>query len=137
MSIHAFDLNADGVVELITGWSNGKVSTQPLMLQKCDSSLGCWTQQLINFYCISSWASVFDCVLLLFQIDARSDRTGEVIFKDNFSSSVAGVVEGDYRLDGQQQLICTSIDGEGMLFGCVFLYVFWIHMYIRKHIVID
>ncbi|KAM4553842.1 BBSome complex member BBS2 [Fundulus diaphanus] len=69
MSIHAFDLNGDGVVELITGWSNGK-------------------------------------------IDARSDRTGEVIFKDNFSSSVAGVVEGDYRLDGQKQLICTSIEGE-------------------------
>ncbi|KAJ0069534.1 hypothetical protein NL108_008487, partial [Boleophthalmus pectinirostris] len=69
MSIHAFDLNADGVVELITGWSNGK-------------------------------------------IDARSDRTGEVIFKDNFSSSVAGVVEGDYRLDGQKQLICTSVEGE-------------------------
>ncbi|XP_029687950.1 BBSome complex member BBS2 [Takifugu rubripes] len=69
MSIHAFDLNADGVVELITGWSNGK-------------------------------------------IDARSDRTGEVIFKDNLLSSVAGVVEGDYRLDGQQQLICTSVDGE-------------------------
>uniref|UniRef100_A0A3Q2DAX2 Bardet-Biedl syndrome 2 n=1 Tax=Cyprinodon variegatus TaxID=28743 RepID=A0A3Q2DAX2_CYPVA len=69
MSIHAFDLNADGVVELITGWSNGK-------------------------------------------IDARSDRTGEVIFKDNFSSSVAAVVEGDYRLDGQKQLICTSIEGE-------------------------
>uniref|UniRef100_A0A1A8IQZ3 Bardet-Biedl syndrome 2 protein homolog n=1 Tax=Nothobranchius kuhntae TaxID=321403 RepID=A0A1A8IQZ3_NOTKU len=69
MSIHAFDLNADGVVELITGWSNGK-------------------------------------------IDARSDRTGEVIFKDNFSSSVAGVVEGDYRLDGEKQLICASIEGE-------------------------
>uniref|UniRef100_A0A3Q3J768 BBSome complex member BBS2 n=1 Tax=Monopterus albus TaxID=43700 RepID=A0A3Q3J768_MONAL len=69
MSIHAFDLNADGVVELITGWSNGK-------------------------------------------IDARSDHTGEVIFKDNLSSSVAGVVEGDYRLDGQKQLICASIEGE-------------------------
>lgn len=69
MSIHAFDLNADGVVELITGWSNGK-------------------------------------------IDARSDRTGEVIFKDNFSASVAGVVEGDYRMDGQVQLICASVDGE-------------------------
>lgn len=26
MSIHAFDLNSDGVCELITGWSNGKVS---------------------------------------------------------------------------------------------------------------
>ncbi|CAL8292923.1 unnamed protein product [Boreogadus saida] len=69
MSIHAFDLNGDGVVELITGWSNGK-------------------------------------------IDARSDRTGDVIFKDNFSSSVAGVVEGDYRMDGQVQLICTSTEGE-------------------------
>ncbi|XP_026975669.1 Bardet-Biedl syndrome 2 protein isoform X3 [Orcinus orca] len=69
MSIHAFDLNSDGVCELITGWSNGKV-------------------------------------------DARSDRTGEVIFKDNFSSAVAGVVEGDYRMDGHIQLICCSVDGE-------------------------
>ncbi|XP_055409145.1 Bardet-Biedl syndrome 2 protein isoform X5 [Bubalus kerabau] len=69
MSIHAFDLNSDGVCELITGWSNGKV-------------------------------------------DARSDRTGEVIFKDNFSSAIAGVVEGDYRMDGCQQLICCSVDGE-------------------------
>lgn len=69
MSIHAFDLNSDGVCELITGWSNGKV-------------------------------------------DARSDRTGEVIFKDNFSSAIAGVVEGDYRMDGHTQLICCSVDGE-------------------------
>ncbi|XP_029464577.1 Bardet-Biedl syndrome 2 protein isoform X2 [Rhinatrema bivittatum] len=69
MSIHAFDLNSDGVRELITGWSNGK-------------------------------------------IDARSDRTGEVIFKDNFTSSIAGVVEGDYRMDGNPQLICCSVDGE-------------------------
>ncbi|KAL6039451.1 hypothetical protein STEG23_025156 [Scotinomys teguina] len=68
-SIHAFDINSDGVCELITGWSNGKV-------------------------------------------DARSDRTGEVIFKDNFSSAIAGVVEGDYRMDGHVQLICCSVDGE-------------------------
>lgn len=72
MSIHAFDLNSDGVNELITGWSNGKV-------------------------------------------DARSDRTGEVIFKDNFSSAIAGVVEGDYRMDGHIQLICCSVDGESKL----------------------
>uniref|UniRef100_A0A673V1V5 BBSome complex member BBS2 n=1 Tax=Suricata suricatta TaxID=37032 RepID=A0A673V1V5_SURSU len=69
MSIHAFDLNSDGVCELITGWSNGKV-------------------------------------------DARHDRTGEVIFKDNFSCAVAGVLEGDYRMDGRTQLICCSVDGE-------------------------
>lgn len=54
---------------------------------------------------------------VLWQIDARSDRTGEVIFKDNLSSSVAGVVEGDYRLDGQKQLICASVEGEGTLCG--------------------
>ncbi|XP_055001382.1 Bardet-Biedl syndrome 2 protein [Sorex araneus] len=69
MSIHAFDLDSDGVCELITGWSNGKV-------------------------------------------DARSDRTGEVIFKDNFSSAIAGVVEGDYLMEGHPQLICCAVDGE-------------------------
>lgn len=35
MSIHAFDLNADGVVELITGWSNGKVSLLEITLSGC------------------------------------------------------------------------------------------------------
>ena len=29
----------------------------------------------------------------LFKIDARSDRTGEVVFKDNFTHAVAGIVE--------------------------------------------
>lgn len=96
MSIHAFDLDADGVVELITGWSNGKVGTQPAGASRRPGP-------------------VFDSLFPL-QIDARSERTGEVIFKDNLLSSVAGVVEGDYRLDGQQQLICTSVDGEGT--GC-------------------
>ncbi|XP_060537536.1 Bardet-Biedl syndrome 2 protein isoform X4 [Pantherophis guttatus] len=69
MCIDAFDINSDGVCELITGWSSGK-------------------------------------------IDARSDRTGEVIFKDNFASSIAGIVQGDYRMDGSTQLICCSVDGE-------------------------
>lgn len=119
MSIHAFDLNADGVVELITGWSNGKVSMQPLTFQWDTTSHSC---------CNSHWPSVFDYIPLLFQIDARSDRTGEVIFKDNFSSSVAGVVEGDYRLDGQQQLICCSIEGEGMF--VVYVHVKWENIYL-------
>ncbi|XP_026527798.1 Bardet-Biedl syndrome 2 protein [Notechis scutatus] len=72
MCISAFDINSDGVCELITGWSSGK-------------------------------------------IDARSDRTGEVIFKDNFASSIAGIVQGDYRMDGSTQLICCSVDGEGKM----------------------
>ncbi|KAL8584830.1 hypothetical protein ACOMHN_037535 [Nucella lapillus] len=72
ISIKGYDLNSDGVEELITGWSNGKV-------------------------------------------DARSDRTGEVIFKDNFTQAVAGIVKGDYRMDATEsteQLICVSVDGE-------------------------
>lgn len=80
-----------------------------------------WKQP--SFLWSLSWSPTSDHMPLLFQIDARSDRTGEVIFKDNFSSSVAGVVEGDYRLDGQQQLICTSIEGEGMLGACFCMYV--------------
>lgn len=32
MSIHAFDLNSDGVCELITGWSNGKVSLSKIQM---------------------------------------------------------------------------------------------------------
>ena len=48
------------------------------------------------------------------QIDARSDRTGEVVFKDNFSAAIAGILEGDYRMDGKVELICCSVEGEGM-----------------------
>ena len=54
-SIFSFDLDGDGMKELITGWSSGK-------------------------------------------LDARNDKSGEVVFKDSMSSSVAGVTEGDYRL---------------------------------------
>ncbi|KAJ9598202.1 hypothetical protein L9F63_011122 [Diploptera punctata] len=69
VAIYGFDLNGDGIEELITGWSNGK-------------------------------------------IDARSSRTGEVMFKDNLNHSIAGIVEGDYRLSGKNDLICCSVEGE-------------------------
>lgn len=69
ISLSSYDLDNDGVPELITGWSNGK-------------------------------------------LDARSDRTGEVVFKDNFNAPIAGIVKADYRLDGTEQLICVSTEGE-------------------------
>ena len=47
------------------------------------------------------------------KLDARNDKSGEVVFKDSMSSSVAGVTQGDYRMDGKMELITCSSDGEG------------------------
>ena len=48
--MHSFDINNDGVPEVIVGWSSGK-------------------------------------------LDIRNSQTGEVIFKDTFSSHIAGIVQ--------------------------------------------
>ncbi|RZF34924.1 hypothetical protein LSTR_LSTR011418 [Laodelphax striatellus] len=64
-----FDLDGDGVEELVTGWSSGKV-------------------------------------------DARSSRTGEVLFRDVLSQPIAGLVCGDYSKAGTSQLIACSYSGE-------------------------
>jgi hypothetical protein len=71
-SIFGFDLDGDGVKELITGWSNGK-------------------------------------------LDARNDRSGEVVFKDNFNTAIAGLAEGDYRMDGRNELVACATEGESVL----------------------
>ncbi|KAL6265602.1 hypothetical protein P5V15_002396 [Pogonomyrmex californicus] len=69
ISVGTFDINGDGVLELITGWSNGKV-------------------------------------------DARTHNTGEVMFKIQLPSSVAGLVEADYRRMGKPDLVVVSTNGE-------------------------
>lgn len=60
MSIHAFDLNADGVVELITGWSNGKVSTR----QHFDGLFGHLVIWVIICLSFMSWSSVSDDITI-------------------------------------------------------------------------
>ena len=42
----------------------------------------------------------------------RSDLTGEVLFKDNMDSAIAGILQSDFRLDGRQHVIVCSTGGE-------------------------
>ena len=46
------------------------------------------------------------------RLEVRSDRTGEVIYKDNLNQAVAAIVKADYRKDGNQQVIVCGADGE-------------------------
>ena len=69
--LSSYDLDGDGVDELITGWSNGK-------------------------------------------IDARNSQHSGIIFKDELSHGIAGIVSGDYKRAGRNQLIIVSEAGEGM-----------------------
>nr|CAH7736700.1 unnamed protein product [Callosobruchus chinensis] len=46
------------------------------------------------------------------KIDCRSVKTGEVLFKDHMGAGIAGIVEGDYRSVGKNDLICVSTSGE-------------------------
>jgi len=67
--ITAFDLDNDGVKELVAGWSNGRM-------------------------------------------EVRNDQNGELIYKDRFPTAVAEVLVADYHMDGQDEIIACSVDGE-------------------------
>jgi Bardet-Biedl syndrome 2 protein len=68
-AINAFDLDSDGVPELIAGWSNGRM-------------------------------------------EVRNDQVGELVYKDRFDSAIAQIVIADYRMDGRDEIIACSADGE-------------------------
>ncbi|CAG5102110.1 Similar to Bbs2: Bardet-Biedl syndrome 2 protein homolog (Mus musculus), partial [Cotesia congregata] len=74
VSIRSFDVNGDGKLELVTGWSSGKM-------------------------------------------DARSCLTGDVTFKIQLNSAVAGIVEADYRRTGRPDLVIVSVTGEVRGYG--------------------
>lgn len=48
------------------------------------------------------------------KIDVRTIQTGEVLYKEHFGKSIAGIVEADYRGVGKTDLICITIEGEGI-----------------------
>lgn len=57
------------------------------------------------------------------KLDARQVSSGEVIFRDVLPSSVVGLVTGDYRKVGKNQLIVVSEDGEGTIeYSCIILF---------------
>lgn len=46
------------------------------------------------------------------QIEVRKAESGQVIFKDSMSASVAAIVKGDYRGDGADQVVVCAVNGE-------------------------
>jgi len=41
-------------------------------------------------------------------LSVRSDKTGEVVFRDTFNSPVAAILVADYRMDGRQEVLCCA-----------------------------
>lgn len=46
------------------------------------------------------------------RLEVRSDRSGEVLYKDSFRAPIAGILQSDYRSDGRAQLLVCAADGE-------------------------
>uniref|UniRef100_A0A7S3GBK3 Bardet-Biedl syndrome 2 protein homolog n=1 Tax=Palpitomonas bilix TaxID=652834 RepID=A0A7S3GBK3_9EUKA len=53
---------------------------------------------------ISGWSSG--------RFEVRSDRSGEVIYKQKFPEPLAHLVAADYRMDGRTEVMACAIDGE-------------------------
>ncbi|GFR49930.1 hypothetical protein Agub_g12034 [Astrephomene gubernaculifera] len=68
-AIASYDLDGDGLPELISGWSNGRM-------------------------------------------EVRRADTGEVVYRDHLSCSVAAILRADYRNDGLEQVVVCGVEGE-------------------------
>ena len=68
-SLCAFDVDGDGILELVVGWATGKV-------------------------------------------EARSPRSGDLLFKDKLAAPIAAVIPFDYTLSGRPQLVIVSTSGQ-------------------------
>ena len=69
MTLFGADINNNGQIELLTGWSNGK-------------------------------------------LDIRIAMTGEVLYRENYKCSVAGIMIADYNMDGKDELIVCTVAGD-------------------------
>lgn len=69
VSLVGLDVNGDGQMELLVGWSNGKM-------------------------------------------DVRNAHSGDVLWRENFKHSVAGIMVTDYNMDGQEEVVVCLVSGE-------------------------
>ena len=60
-----------------------------------------------------------------------------VPLKDNMGSSVAGLTQGDYRMDGKLELIACATDGEGSLIveKLTFSYIFVDYILFNRYMI--
>ncbi|XP_065174778.1 Bardet-Biedl syndrome 2 protein homolog [Sycon ciliatum] len=73
-SLLAYDYNLDGEVEVVSGWSKGK-------------------------------------------IDVRHHRTGDLLMRTMLPAGIAGIVQGDYTMEGTNSLLCCCVDGSVKCFN--------------------
>lgn len=116
----AFDLDGDGTPELVSGWSNGRVScgarfARHLLAARCGS--GCFPcvlsfelPALAHHTALCNYlATPPDCSP---QVEARHAVTGEVVHRDSLGSPVAALLRGDLRGTGEPELIVLGTQGE-------------------------
>ncbi len=61
------------------------------------------------------------------QIEVRKADSGQLIFKDSMSASVAAIVKGDYRGDGADQVVVCAVNGEVSHSHCPMTSLWYVH----------
>ena len=52
------------------------------------------------------------------QVEVRKADSGQIIFKDNMTASIAALVKGDYKGGGTDQIIICATSGEVCCLEC-------------------
>lgn len=61
------------------------------------------------------------------QIEVRKADSGQLIFKDSMSASIAAIVKGDYRGDGADQVVVCAVNGEVNRSHCPVISLWHVH----------
>eukprot|EP00967_Tisochrysis_lutea_P027752 scaffold32249_cov18-Tisochrysis_lutea.AAC.1 len=106
-AISSYDLDGDGVPELICGWSNGRVSVH------CWFGLGSDPEKLVPQF----HPSLYDASKEggHNEVEVRQRDTGALVHRDNLSCPVSSILTGDYRGDKKLELIVCGQQGEVLI----------------------